>query len=84
MCKREREGAGPSPPGLQGGGASHTLPTLGRRDVLMALSLLYPDVFLSISWALDLEMERASSGNEFFKELLLGSKTKLRIGEARG
>lgn len=48
------------------------------------MSLLYPDVFLSISWPLDLEMERASSDNEFFKELLLGSKTKLRIGEARG
>lgn len=52
--------------------------------MLTAMSLLYPDVFLSISWPLDLEMERASSDNEFFKELLLGSKTKLRIGEARG
>lgn len=46
----------------------------------MVFSLLYSDVFLSISWALDLEIGRASSGNEFFKELLLGGKMKLRIG----
>lgn len=52
---------------------------VGGRDPSPAFSLLYPDVFLSITWALCLEMERASSGKEFFKELLLRSKMKLRI-----
>lgn len=46
----------------------------------MVFSLLYPVyVFLSIPWALDLEMERASSGKEFFKEFLLSREMKLRI-----
>lgn len=59
----------------------HSLPALvGERGTLMVFSLLYPIyVFLSIPWALDLEMERASSGKEFFKELLFSREMKLRI-----
>lgn len=34
---------------------------------------------VSIPRGLDLEMERASSGSEFFKECLLSRQTKLRI-----
>lgn len=52
---------------------------VGGHGPSTVFSLLYPDVFLSITWALCLEMERASSGKEFFKELLLRSKMKLRI-----
>lgn len=37
----------------------------------MPTSLLYPEVVLSISWALGLAMERASSGKESCQELLL-------------
>lgn len=52
---------------------------VGGHDPSTAFSLLYPEVFGSITWALCLEVERTSPGKEFFKELLLRSKMKLRI-----
>lgn len=55
------------------------LALVGGRDTLIVFGGLYPHVFLSFSWALNLERERAFSGNEFFEEFLLSSKMKLRI-----
>lgn len=55
------------------------LALVGGHGPSTVFSLLYPDVFLSITWALCLEMGRASSGKEFFKELLFRSEMKLRI-----
>lgn len=52
--------------------SAHALLVLvSGHNTLMVSSLLYPEVVLSISWALGLEMERASSGKESFQELLL-------------
>lgn len=59
--------------------AHSPLGLVGGHDMSVVFSLLYPDVFLSISWSLDLEMEKASPGNELFKGLLPGGKMKLRI-----
>lgn len=70
------------PSGLERGEriSTHCLLTLvGGPDTLLVFSLLYADMFLSFSWALNLEREGAFSGNECFKELLLGSMRKLRI-----
>lgn len=87
MCKREREGKveesqGHPFSGLEEGGhisRDSLLALVGGRDTLMVFGGLYPPVFLSFSWALNLERERAFSGNGFFEEFLLSSKMKLRI-----
>lgn len=74
MCKRERggeadESQGHSSPALKEAGlcVHALLVPVGGRDTSMGFSLLYPDVFLSIAWALYLEMERASSGKRNFQ-----------------
>lgn len=79
---RERPGASHPFSGLEKGEniSIHSLLALvGGHDSLMVFSLLYANVFLSFSWALNSERERAFSGNECFKELLLGSMKQLRI-----
>lgn len=47
------------------------LALVSGHNTSMVSSLLYPEVVLSISWALGLAMERASSGKESCQELLL-------------
>lgn len=86
MCKREREGKveesqGHPFSGLEEGGhisRDSLLALVGGHDTLW-YSVVFIHLCLSFSWALNLERERAFSGNEFFEEFLLSSKMELRI-----
>lgn len=79
MNKGERsevEGSQGHHSGLEKGkgiSARALLALVSGHNTSAVFSLLYPDVILSISYVLGLEMERASSGKKSFQELLLSS-----------